>query len=231
MICQWIQTSIPRIHLTSFQSFKNPRVSQEKTTTVYSGGTLCNKWSTSSTRLCLFSRFSPVFTRGKFCWRCTWRFSCFSQYLSSRVKPSIFLKGVFEDRKCFEINNFFAGVDPDRPYKFQWLNFVLKFCAVCNVIAPRGSEELLQAFKTLAVNEVCTNDLTTLITAYKQASSKNLKTQILSIYAPRYSARFLKKFTSPLKNWAIDKLRRQGLMPKMSVLALTSTKCHTTESE
>ena len=164
MICQWIQTSIPRIHLKSFQSFKNPRVSQEKTTTVYSGGTFCNKWWTSLTRLCLFSRFSPVFTRKKFCRRCTWRFSCFSQYLSSRGKPSIFLKGVFEDRKCFEINNFFAGVDPDRPYKFQWLNFGLKFCAVCNVIAPRGSEELLQSFKTPAVNEVCSNDLTTLIT-------------------------------------------------------------------
>ena len=115
MVCQSIQTSIPRIHLKSFQSFKNPRVSQEMTTTVYSGGTFCNKWSTSSTRLCLFSRFSPVFTRGKFCRRCTWRFSCFSQYLSSRDKPSILLKGVFEDRKCFEINNFFAGVDPDRP--------------------------------------------------------------------------------------------------------------------
>ena len=231
MICQWIQTSIPRIHLKSFQSFKNPRVSQEKTTTVYSGGTFCNKWSTSSTRLCLFSRFSPVFTRKKFCRRCTWRFSCFSQYLSSRDEPSIFLKGVFEDRKCFEINNFFAGVDPDRPYKFQWLNFGLKFCAVCNVIAPRGSEELLQAFKTPAVNEVCTDDLNTLITAYKQAPSKNLKTQILIIYAPRYSARSLKKFTSPLKNWAIDKWRRQGVMAKMSELALTSTKCHTAESE
>ena len=119
--------------------------------------------------------------------------------MSSRDKPSIFLKGVFEDRKCFEINNFFAGVDPDKPYKFQWLNFGLKFCTVCNVIAPRGSEELLEAFKTPAVNEVCSDDLTTLITVYKQASSKNLKTQILSIYAPRYSARFLKKIHEPFE--------------------------------
>ena len=110
--------------------------------------------------------------------------------MTSRDKPSIFLKGVFEDRECFEINNFFAGVDTDRPYKFQWLNFGLKFCAVCNVIAPRGSEE---------VNEVCSDDLTTLITAYKQAPSKNLKTQILSIYAPRYSARFFKKIHEPFE--------------------------------
>ena len=120
----------PGFIFSLFKVLEIPRVSQEKTTTVYSGGILCNKWSTSSTRLCLFSRFSPVFTRGEFCRRCTWRFSCFSQYLSSRDKPSIFWKGVFEERKCFEINNFFAGVDPDRPYKFQWLNFGLKFEAV-----------------------------------------------------------------------------------------------------
>ena len=79
------------------------------------------------------------------------------------------------------------------------VKFWLKFCAVCNVIAPRGSEELLQAFKTPAVDEVCSDDLTTLITAYKQAPSKNLKTQILSIYAPRYSARFLKKIHEPFE--------------------------------
>ena len=79
------------------------------------------------------------------------------------------------------------------------VKFWLKFCAVCNVIAPRGSEELLQAFKTPAVNEVCSDDLTTLITAYKQAPSKNLKTQILSIYALRYSARFLKKIHEPFE--------------------------------
>ena len=128
--------------------------------------------------------------------------------MSSRDKRSIFLKGVFEDRKCFEINNFFAGVDPDKPYKFQWLNFGLKFCTVCNVIAPRGSEESLQSFKTPAVNEVCSDDLTTLITAYKQASSKNLKTQILSIYAPRYSARFLKKIHEPFEKLSDRQIKK-----------------------
>ena len=36
------------------------------------------------------------------------------------------------------------------------LDHVEEACrAVCNVIAPRDSEELLQAFKTPAVNEVC----------------------------------------------------------------------------
>ena len=67
------------------------------------------------------------------------------------------------------------------------------------VIAPRDSEELLQAFKIPAVNEFCSDDLTTLITAYNQAPSKNLKTQILSMYAPRYSARVLKKNSRALR--------------------------------
>ena len=89
------------------------------------------------------------------------------------------------------------------------LDHVEEACrAVCNVIAPRGSEELLQAFKTPAVNEVCTDDLTTLITAYKQAPSKNLKTQILSIYAPRYSARFLKKIHEPFEKLSDRQIRK-----------------------
>ena len=88
------------------------------------------------------------------------------------------------------------------------VKFWLKFCAVCNVIAPRGSEELLQAFKTPAVNEVCSDDLTTLITAYKQAPSKNLKTQILSIYAPRYSARFLKKIHEPFEKLSDQQIKK-----------------------
>ena len=65
------------------------------------------------------------------------------------------------------------------------LDHVEEVCrAVCNVIAPRDSEELLQAFKIPAVNEFCSDDLTTLITAYKKAPSKNLKIHILSELRP-----------------------------------------------
>ena len=89
------------------------------------------------------------------------------------------------------------------------LDHVEEACrAVCNVIAPRDSEELLQAFKTPAVNEVCSDDLITLITAYKQAPSKNLKTQILSIYAPRYSARFLKKIHEPFEKLSDRQIKK-----------------------
>ena len=50
--------------------------------------------------------------------------------------------------------------------------------------------------------------MTTLITAYKQASSKNLKTQILSIYAARYSARFLKKIHESFEKLSDRQIRK-----------------------
>lgn len=65
--------------------------------------------------------------------------------------------------------------------------------AVCNVIAPKDKEELLEAFKATVTNEVCSGDLKSLITAYKQTPSKKQKTPILSMYATSYSAKFLKK--------------------------------------
>lgn len=73
-------------------------------------------------------------------------------------------------------------------------------CAVCNVIAPKYKEELLQAFKATVTNKVCSGDLKSLITAYKQTPSKKQKTQSLSMYATSYSAKFLKKYASHLKN-------------------------------
>lgn len=51
--------------------------------------------------------------------------------------------------------------------------------AVCSVIAPRDSEKLRQEFQ--------------------ESASGNLKTQILSLYASRYSVRFLKKMHEPFE--------------------------------
>ena len=57
--------------------------------------------------------------------------------------------------------------------------------AVCGVMAPKASEELFKYFIKHA--NAPNNELDALITAYKQAPTKGLKTQILSIYALRYS--------------------------------------------
>ena len=69
---------------------------------------------------------------------------------------------------------------------------------LCKVIAPKGSEKLLQAYQESKTN-VCSNinESTALIAAYKQAPTRSLKTQILSIYGLRYSARFLEKMHEP----------------------------------
>ena len=50
--------------------------------------------------------------------------------------------------------------------------------AVCSVIAPNASNELLEAFK---LSSSPGSDLTALVTAYRNAPNRGLKTQILSI--------------------------------------------------
>ena len=61
-------------------------------------------------------------------------------------------------------------------------------------------------------NVQATNDLRTLATAYKNALSKNLKTQILSLYALNYTNEQLKKIHKPreeLSDRQIKKGRQQ----------------------
>ena len=76
--------------------------------------------------------------------------------------------------------------------------------AECAVIAPKDSDKLLQAFQESG-EVACSSDLKALLTAYKNAPTRNIKTQILSIYADRYPAKYLRKIYAP------DKLRMQEL--------------------
>ena len=85
--------------------------------------------------------------------------------------------------------------------KASCLDHVDEGCRVlCKVIAPKGSEKLLQTYQE-SKTDVCSNinALTALIAAYKQAPTRSLKTQILSIHALCYSARFLKNMYEPFK--------------------------------
>lgn len=97
--------------------------------------------------------------------------------------------------------------------------------AVCNVIAPNASEELLEAFKTPSSPG---NDLTALTTAYRNAPNKGLKTQILSIYVLRYSLTELKKIHAPFESLSdrqIKKARKHAktVGPGMS---MAKAPCH-----
>ena len=77
---------------------------------------------------------------------------------------------------------------------------------ICEVIAPNAGEELFQAMNSTSGIHV-SEELAALMTAYKNATTRKLKLQILSIYAHNYPAKILIKLhkpwdlgvTSPLK--------------------------------
>lgn len=80
--------------------------------------------------------------------------------------------------------------------------------AVCSVIAPRDSEMLVKAFHDSALENVCSNDLQALLSAYKNAPTRSLKTQILSIYATRYTSTFLKKMHEPFEKLSDRQIKK-----------------------
>ena len=71
---------------------------------------------------------------------------------------------------------------------------------VCNVIAPGNGEELFESMMSVQrelFDGSAPDDLVVLITAYKNAKTRNLKKQILSLYAHRYPMTKLKKIHKP----------------------------------
>ena len=83
---------------------------------------------------------------------------------------------------------------------------------VCEVIAPKAGDELLQSCVQLPDQETETisDELITLMQAHKNAPTRNLKTQILSLYAYQYSAKKLKKLHEPyerITDWQIKRAR------------------------
>ena len=80
--------------------------------------------------------------------------------------------------------------------------------AVCSVIAPKDSERLLKAFHESTQENACSDDLQALVAAYKNAPSKNLKTQVLSLYATRYSGKFLKKIHEPFEKLSDRQIKK-----------------------
>lgn len=62
---------------------------------------------------------------------------------------------------------------------------------MCSVVAPNAAEELLQSFTQPSETEHVSSEV--LMQAYKNAPTKSLKTQILSIYASNYPIKKLQK--------------------------------------
>ena len=83
---------------------------------------------------------------------------------------------------------------------------------VCKAVAPKSGNKLFESLgfsKEERIDRPARDDLVILMT-YKNATSKNLKKQILSPYAFRYPAKTLQEIHSPsgkLSNWQIKQAR------------------------
>ena len=81
---------------------------------------------------------------------------------------------------------------------------------VCDVIAPHDGEVLFQAVQQKKNLDATTDaGVEALVAAYRKEPSKILKTQILSIYANRFTVKELKAIHRPLKTSAIAKSKKQ----------------------
>lgn len=80
---------------------------------------------------------------------------------------------------------------------------------VCDVIAPKAGQELYQSCFT-PDKETNYGELVPLMQAYSNATTRNVKTQILSLYAYRYPVKTLQRIHEPyakLTDWQIRQAR------------------------
>ena len=98
----------------------------------------------------------------------------------------------------------------DEEEKTQFVRKATEACKmVCSAIAPEAGEKLFQAVCKKEDPDI-ENELKPLLQAYKNAPTKDSKTQILSIYANDYPAKKLiemHKFYEPLTEWELRKAK------------------------
>ena len=81
--------------------------------------------------------------------------------------------------------------------------------AVCSVIAPNDGERLFNEMaQTLSTNpNGPTDDLIALMSAYRDAQTKNVKLQVLSIYAYRHTVKKLQEFHEPYERISLRQIK------------------------
>ena len=96
---------------------------------------------------------------------------------------------------------------------------------ICKVIAPNASEQLLHAYQQSARKD---SEIDALTTAYKNAPTKTLKTQILSIYASKYSYDELKRIHAPFENLSERQIKKARKHAKIvgAGMAIEKTQFH-----
>ena len=88
---------------------------------------------------------------------------------------------------------------------------------VCNVITPNDGEKLLKSLPTKDHDQLLqqSSDLIALMSAFSKAPTRNVKIQILSIYAYEYPIKTLQKIHEPyalLSQWQIKRAREHAHM-------------------
>ena len=86
---------------------------------------------------------------------------------------------------------------------------------VCGVIAPNDPDKLYEA-RVTATEKRISHGILTLTTAYKNAPTKNLKIQILSLYVLNYSTEELKKLHEPFEKLSDRQIKKARLQAKMN---------------
>ena len=86
---------------------------------------------------------------------------------------------------------------------------------VCSVIAPNDSDKLYKAL-VMAREKQSSHDILTLTTAYKNAPTKNLKIQILSLYVLNYSIEELKKLHEPFEKLSDRQIKKASHQAKIN---------------
>lgn len=86
---------------------------------------------------------------------------------------------------------------------------------VCDAIAPNAGPELFESIyqKSSVKKDCCSAEMTILMTAYRDAPSKSVKMQILSIYAFKYTARKLIELHEnyeSISRWQIKRARKHA---------------------
>jgi hypothetical protein len=82
---------------------------------------------------------------------------------------------------------------------------------VCNAIAPSAGPELLES---CLKRESIANDLKPWMEAYKNATTKNVKIQIVSLYAHRFPIKKLQEIHASYENiteWKIKRARKHAM--------------------
>ena len=96
---------------------------------------------------------------------------------------------------------------------------------LCKVIAPNTSEQLLHAYKQSARPDC---EIDALTNAYKNAPTKTLKIQILSIYALKYSCDELKRIHAPFENLSDRQIKKAKKLSRIvgAGMAIEKTPFH-----